>query len=281
MTNTGDSPVQMRKVFIEPQMEVYISRDNLEFEQWWLDAGIPGDDFRDIEVFEVNESITCFLRVGYDKFRPETSAFPEAGMYWVKSRFPYDGFRSRLELESNRVYFRVSQPEAHALEMWQRVKEEKFRAFMHDGDASKEVALEAARIMKSFDDTSYHGALRWALGEFYRRRPDLDPQEKELIREVTGMAAPSTIDQDVRLDQLIKIHFPERTPRKKVYQEISERSGVPLELHPKSMNFEVAIPRLTLPLRHFMRQIEGPYQKWVRKGDGYVLAPSWAEEADE
>lgn len=282
VTNTTDETVRMVEVhlaFVEPEIKVYTSGDGDGFDRWKLGVGGFGRITRRVHDLEPNKPMQYVLRVVHDWQHPARLAFPEPGQFWAKVRFPFreEGSASTVDLESNRVAFHVEHPRGDALKIWKQISDPDVLVFMQTGGAAKELVLDLATLLKSSDRSPYHEPLEWALRRYYAKslaRMTITEDEAQLIRDVAGIEmSPRPLAGDKRLDQVITYHFPEQTPLEDVIGQISRQSGIPLAVHPEFREWMMITARVTQPLRDFMNARAAANSRWVRKGEGYMLAP--------
>jgi hypothetical protein len=74
--------------------------------------------------------------------------------------------------------------------LWKTLRDPDFLHFMQGGFTEHEnldVPLQAARLVNSVPDSSYHAALRWALKEYYRMQEPakLEPARHEIEKAMS------------------------------------------------------------------------------------------------
>jgi hypothetical protein len=215
----------------------------------------------------------------YDAGRESRLAFEHPGIYWLKVVFPLTEPQplERTEIQSDKLRIVVVEPQKSDAEILTRILDKAFLAFLQTGGGAKEIALEAAALVKATPNSAYSSALRQALREYYDGyiigKHNLDEHEAGLLRSVLGIEAPAAepFPEDKRLDQIITYHFQTRTPWEDVFKEISQQSGVRLEIDAELRARTMSSLRVTEPLRQFMRNQAAYMAVWEAKGEGYLL----------
>jgi hypothetical protein len=75
------------------------------------------------------------------------------------------------------------------------------------------------------------------------------------------------------LDVKIQYHYPEPTPLANVFHEMSQQSGVALELDATLKVRTLSSLPQTVTLRKYMEIVSAYKAKWIKEGDGYKLVP--------
>lgn len=291
VTNRGPQPIEAYKVTaidypICPEIAIYVS--SKEF------TPAPCDDpdvVRKADTLGPGDTWKYQLRIVYGDATARQLPLPKVGEYTIRVEYPLlvaqpgtfgavDATRSG-RYDSNTIKVQVVDVIGRDARIWQTLQSPGFRFFMQWGTVTEEhsdVPLRAAELLNTESRSSYHDGLRWALREYYqRRKAELSEYEAELIRQVarleTPLPDPILFADDARLDQVITYHFPNQTALKEVLRKAARQGGISLELHPELQKRTMASARVTEPLRTFLRKVATPGASWIRKGDGYLLAP--------
>lgn len=218
------------------------------------------------------------------------------GTLWVRAHFRHDYSDRRGVVSSAPMAIRygpVPTNEQRALALWRQNHVASFvqygSVFVRTQDYEQTQAKTVSRLERLVNDFpksryAFYAELalrkpaQWADVAFEGLQllgpgetPDLflvDRTERHLAR------ARMLFPDDDRLGVEVTYEFPEYTGFKEVLRVISAQSGVPLRLVPELEWKTLLSARQEVPLREFMKELEGVPgygQVWVEDGDGYRL----------
>jgi len=267
-------------------LDILVSDDGIHFgEELRLPSG-DGKVKRRRDTLEPSQEWVFDLRVLYTYSRFSRLALERPGQHFIKVGYPLlsRSARARAVVESNVLRVVVVEPEGNDRKVWDQIQEWDFLCFLDSGMGRAQVARQAFELARAFPQSGYQEALRRSLREYYdaeRRRLPADPElplpsDLEDIRRLLGIPKEPVgpFPDDRRLEVKVTFHFPEQTPLEDVLGLISRQSGVPLRLSPELQVRTMSTLPSAMPLRRFMRQMEGSDTAWVREEDGgYRLVP--------
>lgn len=269
-------------------VEILTSNDGRTFMRYHMGIYPSWKILREQETLAPDEEWTFKLRLLYTFKRPSGLAFERPGDYFVKIRYPLISRSAELRsvVKSNTVKVRISRPRDTDATVWKMISEPEYAYFLQSGiDRAKDrhVPLTLVNVLRTVPKSSYHPAFRWALRKYdddrakSLRRQELETNDElKQIREVLGieLKPEGPFPDDRLLDRLVTYQYPKQTPLADVFEEISKKGGVPLELAPLLRVRTMSCIRQTQSLRRFMIPRAAHKAKWVRKGDGYMLVPA-------
>jgi len=160
VTNISDYALKMRKVYSgsnNSQISIYVADKNSFFKRWSVSPHHVLDVEPSIQVLKPSDKRHYTERILRDEDRANNLAFPQPGSYRAKVRFPFHspGKPVANEIESNVVSFDVTEPQSTAKKLRSHLRGDPLLVFMEQGNAKKDVVLEAARLMQIFPTTPY------------------------------------------------------------------------------------------------------------------------------
>lgn len=287
VTNSGKEPIQLVRPLEGYGIVTLLSEDGVNFAEYRMGIfGVGAAQWKP-QALQPGETWTLKLRILYRYDRASRLAFERPGTFFIKVQYtllPHTSTGAR-PVDSNVLAIEVKRPERVDVDVWKRIRSPDFLYFLQSGlepEGDKAVPRKAVELLETFPQTTYAGALKHALGEYYRRRrmkmtreEIIEDPQLERIRAVTGIVEPpeGPFPDDRRLDVEITTHFPGWTPWEEVLEEVRRQSGVPLGLAPELREGKTKSMKVTRPLRRFMRSMDAHDRKWLPEGEGYRLVP--------
>lgn len=296
--NTGAKSIRAWNVVVdgyEPEIALFVSADGKSFEKYQMGLFGFAEIKRTFVEIRPGQPLRYAMRIVYARKEPSRLAFPETGDYWLKVRYPRMAppEAERSEHESNVIKISVKEPKGTDAQVWKAIKAPEFIRFLQSGSESPDhpgLAIRAAELLDSVEQSSYHPALRYAVGAYYfkkraidcldytRREPfgSTDIRGGELLRRVLKVQSES-YGLDWRLIRCRVAGFPkEATTVAEAVDFAWKVTGVPLAVAP-NLRAEpyYAIPDYDATLGDFMQSAAMPGRStWLRDGCGYRLVPT-------
>lgn len=292
LRNVGKEPFTELRADLpirHPALDIVVSQDGIHFGEPLRIIGGGGKVKRKRDTLEPDQEWVFDLRVLYTHSHLTRLAFESAGQHFIKVGYPLmsRGKGQRVVVESNVLRVVVVEPKGDDRKVWDQIDRPEFLRFLESGRAEPshpEIPRQAVELVRAFPQCGYQEALRHALREYYDARrgglsadPELPlPPDLDEIRRLLGIPKEPVgpFPDDRRLEVKVTFHFPEQTPLEEVLALISRQAGVPLRLSPDLQIRTMSTVPSAMPLRRFMRQMDGLQTGWIREEDGgYRLVP--------
>lgn len=216
-------------------------------------------------------------------------AFPLAGTYCIQVKYPL--FPDRKMFKSNIVHITVEKPTGDDAKVWQKINQPTMLRFLQSGRLltdEEDIPVELADLLEKFPKSGYaeelKRTLRWHYdqkkGGMHSETLKSDPWMQRLrkLLDIKLEKDPGLFPEDKRLDVKIQYHYPNPTPFGDVFRDISQQSGVRLELDPAFKAHTLNSISISETLRKFMVDRTANIAKWIKDGEGYKLVPEPEEK---
>ncbi len=209
------------------------------------------------------------------------------GRWQVKAVYPT--YPNREMIESNVIEIEIQSPEGVDADVWNFIRRDEVLCFLQLSLVWREypdLPTQIVRLMQAVPESKYAPVLRDALERYHEKRrlhfiqAHLSPDaEFEMLSKALGKpeGPQGPFVEDRRLDAQVRLHFPGDVRMPDALADLSRQSGVPLRASPAAETQRETISggqNRVVPLRQFMRWMDGPTRTWVREADGgYMLIP--------
>ena len=278
LRNHAKEVMKVVEVFVEPatyEAPVWISRGNEPFAEFRPSTKAFK---RKRQVFSLNfgEDLEFNYRVVGMPGPEVRLAFPKPGDYRVFVKFPLylAGAAQSVEIASNVVAVRVTEPKGKDAELWNKLKDPQFMSLLQVETVDKnhpKTPLRLAELLRDNPTSGYAVAIRHALAKVYfHDRLGLASKDQVHLAGSLKIVHVDGIADD-RLNATRKVPLEEKTPLGKVLTSLS-KEGVTLnaadELKARIVTVSSAHSTVRLAMRSLSDQLEA---SWETRGNGYAL----------
>lgn len=208
---------------VEPEIKVYFSQDGKTFQEYEIGIYPIHRIIRRVKTLKPGEVWKYELRVLYTNKNPSGLVFEQPGTYFLKVIYPLwwaesveskDRLREILKFPSNVVQVQILQPTGVDAQVWAQIKSNEFLHFIQSGRVKLEweevekvksikgqltekdwveirygkTVVKVIEVLRSFPESRYHHALRYALGLFYEANKFiLTPEQAQTLHLVLGI----------------------------------------------------------------------------------------------
>lgn len=204
---------------VEPEIKVYFSEDGKAFQEYKIGIYPIHRIIRRVKTLKPGEAWKYKLRVLYTCKNPSGLVFEQPGTYFLKVIYPLwwaesNRLRGILKFPSNVVQVQVLQPTGIDEQVWEQIKSNEFLHFIQSGRVKLEweevekaksikgrltdrdwveirygkTVVKVVEVLRSFPESRYHHALRYALRLFYEANKfNLTPEQAQTLRLVLGI----------------------------------------------------------------------------------------------